>query len=175
MNRKSSIYVAGHRGMVGSAIVRKLLAKGYTNLILKSSSELDLRDQAAVASFFASEQPEYVFLAAARVGGIIANSTRKGEFIYDNLMIETNVIHEAWKTRSNGFSFWAAPASIPSMPPSRSRRNTCLAAPLSRPTMPTPLPKSPASTSAVPTTSSTAPAISPLCPTICTAQVTTMT
>lgn len=90
------IYVAGHGGMVGSAIVRRLQAEGYTNLILRSSAELDLRNQAAVADFFASERPEYVFLAAARVGGIIANSTRKGEFIYDNLMIQTNVIHSAY-------------------------------------------------------------------------------
>ncbi len=90
------IYVAGHGGMVGSAIVRRLQAEGYANLILRSSAELDLRNQAAVAEFFASERPEYVFLAAARVGGIIANSTRKGEFIYDNLMIQTNVIHSAY-------------------------------------------------------------------------------
>jgi GDP-L-fucose synthase len=82
--------------MVGSAIVRRLQAEGYANLILRSSAELDLRNQAAVAAFFASERPEYVFLAAARVGGIIANSTRKGEFIYDNLMIQTNVIHSAY-------------------------------------------------------------------------------
>lgn len=82
--------------MVGSAIVRRLKAAGYTNLLLRSSVELDLRDQAAVTAFFAEQRPEYVFLAAARVGGIIANSTRKGEFIYDNLMIQTNVIHNAY-------------------------------------------------------------------------------
>jgi len=89
------IFVAGHNGMVGSAIVRRLKAEGYTNLLRRSSAELDLRDQAAVADFFAGERPDYVFLAAARVGGIIANSTRKAEFIYDNLMIQTNVIHNA--------------------------------------------------------------------------------
>jgi len=130
MNRKSSIYVAGHRGMVGSAIVRKLLAKGYTNLILKSSSELDLRDQAAVASFFASEQPEYVFLAAARVGGIIANSTRKGEFIYDNLMIETNVIHEAWKNKVKRLLFLGSTCIYPKYAPQPIKEEYLLSGPL---------------------------------------------
>lgn len=130
MNRKSSIYVAGHRGMVGSAIVRKLLAKGYANLILKSSSELDLRDQAAVASFFASEQPEYVFLAAARVGGIIANSTRKGEFIYDNLMIETNVIHEAWKNKVKRLLFLGSTCIYPKLAPQPIKEEYLLSGPL---------------------------------------------
>ncbi|CAH2032038.1 GDP-L-fucose synthase family protein [Trichlorobacter ammonificans] len=95
MKRDSRIFVAGHRGMVGAAIVRKLGAAGFTNLILRDSRQLDLRDQAAATAFFAAERPEYVFLAAARVGGIIANSTRKAEFIYDNLMIQTNIIHAA--------------------------------------------------------------------------------
>jgi len=96
MPLSARIYVAGHRGMVGSALVRRLRATGYTNLLTSSSAELDLRNQAAVQQFFAANRPEYVFLAAARVGGIIANSTRKGEFIYDNLMIQTNVIHNAY-------------------------------------------------------------------------------
>ncbi len=95
MPSDASIYVAGHRGMVGSAIVRTLRDEGYTNLLTCSSAELDLRNQAAVLRFFADNRPEYIFLAAARVGGIIANSTRKGEFIYDNLMIQTNIIHSA--------------------------------------------------------------------------------
>ena len=98
MNLDSKIFVAGHRGMVGSAIVRRLEREGFSNLLLMSSSELDLRSQPAVAEFMAHERPDYIFLAAARVGGIIANSTRKAEFIYDNLMIQTNVIHEAWRT-----------------------------------------------------------------------------
>ena len=98
MDKSSAIFIAGHGGMVGSALVRKLLAEGYDNLMLKNSSELDLRNQAAVSEFFASQHPEYVFLAAARVGGIIANSTRKGEFIYDNLMIQSNVIHSAYQS-----------------------------------------------------------------------------
>jgi GDP-L-fucose synthase len=96
MDKSSRIFVAGHRGMVGSAIVRRLQAEGFTNLALRSRSELDLRNQAAVESFFREEKPEYVFLAAAKVGGIIANSTYKAEFIYDNLMIQTNIIHSAW-------------------------------------------------------------------------------
>jgi len=95
MERDARIFVAGHRGMVGSAIVRHLRAAGHENMVLRTSSELDLRDQAAVDAFFATEKPRHVFLAAARVGGIMANSTRKAEFIYDNLMIQTNVLHAA--------------------------------------------------------------------------------
>jgi len=97
MNKTSKIYVAGHRGMVGSAIVRKLEAEGYRNLVLRSSSELDLRNQAAVQDFFASEKPEYVFLAAAKVGGIQANNVYRADFVYENLMIEANVIHAAYQ------------------------------------------------------------------------------
>jgi GDP-L-fucose synthase len=95
MNKDSKIYVAGHRGMVGSAIVRKLKADGFNNLILKTSKELDLRDQKAVEAFFQTEKPEYVYLAAAKVGGIVANNVYRGEFIYENLMIQSNVIHYA--------------------------------------------------------------------------------
>lgn len=97
MNLESRIYVAGHRGLVGSAIVRRLKADGATNLIVRTHHELDLVDQAAVEAFFATERPEYVFLAAAKVGGIHANSTYPAEFIHDNLAIQTNVIHNAWK------------------------------------------------------------------------------
>ncbi|MFO7736684.1 MAG: GDP-L-fucose synthase [bacterium] len=95
MNINSRIYVAGHRGMVGSAITRELRSRGYNNLILRSSDELDLRNQKDVENFFKKEKPEYVFLAAARVGGIKANNTFRAEFIYDNLMIQNNVIHQA--------------------------------------------------------------------------------
>jgi GDP-L-fucose synthase len=95
MDKNSSIYVAGHRGMVGSAIVRKLNQAGFKYLLFRTSSELDLRNQFAVNQFFESEKPEYVFLAAAKVGGINANNTYRGEFLYDNLMIEANVIHSA--------------------------------------------------------------------------------
>lgn len=97
MNKDSRIYVAGHRGMVGSAIVRKLEKEGFSNLILRKSSQLDLRNQSAVEKFFEEEKPEFVFLAAAKVGGIQANNVFKAEFIYDNLMIQNNVIHYSWK------------------------------------------------------------------------------
>ncbi|MCI4671460.1 MAG: GDP-L-fucose synthase [Bacteroidia bacterium] len=95
MQKEAKIYVAGHRGMVGSAIVRKLRQSGYDNIVYRTSRELDLRNQAAVEQFFAEEKPEYVFLAAAKVGGIVANNTYRAEFIYDNLMIEANIIHSS--------------------------------------------------------------------------------
>ena len=96
MEKPAKIYVAGHAGLVGSALVRRLHGAGYNNLILQSQADLDLRDQALVAAFFAQERPDYVFLAAARVGGIWANQTHPAEFIYDNLMIQTNIIHQAY-------------------------------------------------------------------------------
>ena len=98
MTSNDRIYVAGHNGMVGSAICRKLRAEGYSNLILRSSKELDLRNQEAVEGFFASERPDIVFLAAAKVGGIVANNTYRADFLYDNLMIEANVIHNAYRS-----------------------------------------------------------------------------
>lgn len=96
MQKNAKIYVAGHNGLVGRAIIRALISEGYYNIIVRSSSELDLRNQQAVNNFFAQEQPEYVFLAAAKVGGIHANNTYPAEFIYDNLAIQTNVIHAAY-------------------------------------------------------------------------------
>lgn len=95
MNREDKIFVAGHRGMVGSAIVRKLNAEGFDNIIIRTSSDLDLRNQSQVEDFFRKEKPQYVFLAAAKVGGIQANNTYKAEFLYDNLMIQNNVIHQS--------------------------------------------------------------------------------
>jgi GDP-L-fucose synthase len=97
MNKDSKIYVAGHKGLVGGAIVRKLTQAGYSNIITRTHAELDLLDQAATNDFFVSEKPEYVFLAAARVGGIIANSQNKAQFIYENMMIGFNVVHAAYK------------------------------------------------------------------------------
>lgn len=97
MQKDSKIFVSGHGGMVGSAIVRNLKQKGYTNLILKSRTELDLLSQASVDSFFATEKPEFVFIASAKVGGIVANNTSRADFIYENLVIETNLIHSAYK------------------------------------------------------------------------------
>jgi GDP-L-fucose synthase len=98
MKQDDKIYIAGHRGLVGSALVRKLREKGFANLVLRSSRELDLRRQTEVEAFFARERPEYVFLAAAKVGGILANNTFKADFIYDNIMIAANVIHASYKT-----------------------------------------------------------------------------
>ncbi|MFB2118125.1 GDP-L-fucose synthase family protein [Parapedobacter sp. 2B3] len=96
MEKNAKIYIAGHRGMVGSAIHRKLRALGFDNLLLRTSDKLDLRNQQAVADFFAAEQPEYVFLAAAKVGGILANNALRADFLYDNLAIQNNVVHQAY-------------------------------------------------------------------------------
>ena len=96
MNLNSKIYIAGHNGMVGSAILRYLIEKGYDNFVLRSSKELDLRDALAVQKFFETERPDYVFLAAAKVGGIVANNTYRAEFLYDNLCIQNNLIHGAY-------------------------------------------------------------------------------
>jgi len=97
MNKNAKIYVAGHRGLVGSAIVRALQQRGYTNLLLRTHAELDLTEQSAVRSFMAEEKPEYVFLAAAKVGGIQANNSYPAEFIHSNLAVQTDVIHESWR------------------------------------------------------------------------------
>jgi GDP-L-fucose synthase len=96
MEKRAKIFVAGHRGMVGSSILRRLQSEGYQNLVYKTSSELDLRNQALVQAFFEAEKPDYVFLAAARVGGIMANNTYRADFLYENLMIESNVIHQSY-------------------------------------------------------------------------------
>ena len=98
MRPESKIFVAGHRGLVGSALLRKLAARGYANIITRTRAELDLMDQSAVRDFFAREQPEYVFLAAAKVGGIFANNTYPAEFIHQNLIIQDNIIHQSWET-----------------------------------------------------------------------------
>lgn len=117
MNKSSKIFVAGHRGMVGSAIVRKLQASGFSNLVLRASAELDLRDGGAVRSFFQSEKPEYVFLAAAKVGGIVANNTYRAEFLYDNLMIQSNVIHESYKAGVTKLLFLGSSCIYPKLAP----------------------------------------------------------
>ena len=106
MNKNATIYVAGHRGMVGSAIVRQLQAGGFTNIIIRTSAELDLRNQQAVADFFTDQKPDYVFLAAAKVGGIVANNTYRAEFIYDNLMMESNIIHQSYVNGVKNYCFW---------------------------------------------------------------------
>lgn len=113
MNISSKVYVAGHNGMVGSAIVRLLKHLGYGNIITRSSSELDLRNQSAVNAFFEREKPEFVFLCAANVGGILANDTYRAEFIYDNLMIEANVIHAAYQNGVNKLLFLGSSCIYP--------------------------------------------------------------
>ena len=117
MEKSSKIYIAGHRGMVGSSILRALQSRGYTNFILKISSELDLRNQQAVVDFFAKEKPEYVFLAAAKVGGIIANNTYRADFIYENLMIQSNVIHQAYLNNVKKLLFLGSSCIYPKMAP----------------------------------------------------------
>lgn len=115
MNKIDKIYIAGHRGMVGSAILRKLKTEGYENFVFRTSSELDLRNQAAVQAFFEAERPDYVFLAAAKVGGILANNTYRGEFIYDNLMMECNVVHAAHQFGVKKLMFLGSSCIYPKM------------------------------------------------------------
>ena len=113
MNKTDRIYIAGHNGMVGSAIIRKLKSEGYENLVIKNSNELDLRNQNAVNQFFENEKPDFVFLAAAKVGGILANNTFRAEFLYDNLMIETNVIHAAYQNKVKKLLFLGSSCIYP--------------------------------------------------------------
>jgi GDP-L-fucose synthase len=117
MQKNSRIYIAGGNGMVGSAIVRKLKAEGFTNLLTPSSSSLDLRSQQAVEKFFSSEKPEYVFLAAAKVGGILANNTYRAEFLYDNLMIESNIIHQSFVKQVKKLLFLGSSCIYPKLAP----------------------------------------------------------
>jgi GDP-L-fucose synthase len=130
MNKEARIFVAGHRGMVGSAIVRELRAAGFGNLLLRTSAELDLRNQAAVEDFFRAEQPEYVFLAAAKVGGIVANSSYPAEFIHDNLQIQTNVIHQAWRTGVRRLLFLGSTCIYPKLAPQPLKEEYLLTGPL---------------------------------------------
>ncbi|MFN7327104.1 MAG: GDP-L-fucose synthase family protein [Chitinophagales bacterium] len=126
MKKDSKIYIAGHRGMVGSALVRKLHAAGFTNLVLKPSTELDLREQAAVRRFFEQEKPEYVFLAAAKVGGIVANNTYRAEFLYDNLMLEANVIDAAYRSGVKKLLFLGSSCIYPKLAPQPLREDALL-------------------------------------------------
>jgi GDP-L-fucose synthase len=117
MHKEGKIYIAGHRGMVGSAILRKLRAEGFTNIITRSSAELDLRSQSEVATFFELEKPDFVFLAAAKVGGIVANNTYRAEFLYDNLMIQNNVIHQAYLNKVKKLLFLGSSCIYPKLAP----------------------------------------------------------
>ena len=126
MEKDAKIYVAGHRGMVGSALTRRLQKEGFTNFVTRTSGELDLRDQAAVAAFFAQEKPEYVILAAAKVGGIQANNTYRAEFLYDNLMIESNVIHHSYLSGVKKLLFLGSSCIYPKMAPQPLREEALL-------------------------------------------------
>jgi GDP-L-fucose synthase len=117
LEKNSKVYVAGHRGMVGSAIYRKLKQEGFTSVITKTSSELDLRDQQAVANFFETEKPDYVFLAAAKVGGIIANNTYRADFLYENLQIQNNVIHQSHLNSVKKLMFLGSSCIYPKLAP----------------------------------------------------------
>jgi GDP-L-fucose synthase len=130
MDRNATIYVAGHRGLVGSAIMRKLESEGYGNLIFRRSDELDLRDQKATAAFFSAERPDYVFLAAAKVGGIVANDSYPAEFIYDNLMIQNNVIHSAYVCQVKKLLLLGSSCIYPRMAPQPIREESLLTGPL---------------------------------------------
>ncbi len=130
MDKASKIYIAGHRGMVGSAIYRKLQAEGFTNIVTKTSAELDLRDSNKVADFFASEKPEYVFLAAAKVGGIIANNTYRAEFLYENLQIQNNIIHSSYLNEVKKLMFLGSSCIYPKLAPQPLKEEYLLTGPL---------------------------------------------
>lgn len=132
MEKNAKIYVAGHRGMVGSAIVRALKSQGYTNIITRTSKELDLRRQIDVEEFFAKEKPDYVFLAAAKVGGILANNEAPADFMYDNMILEMNVIHEAYKNKVKKLMFLGSSCIYPRMAPQPMKENCLLTSELEK-------------------------------------------
>ena len=130
MDKQAKIYVAGHRGMVGSAIVRELKRQGYQNIIVRTHAELDLTRQEAVEAFFAEEKPDYVFLAAAKVGGIAANSEAPADFMYDNMILEMNVIHAAWKNNCKKLEFLGSSCIYPRLAPQPMTEDCLLTSPL---------------------------------------------
>ena len=132
MEKDSRIYVAGHRGMVGSAIVRELRRQGYDNIITRTHAELDLTRQSDVEAFFAQERPEYVFLAAAKVGGIVANDTAPADFMYENMMLGMNVIHSAWRNGCRKLEFLGSSCIYPRLAPQPMREDCLLTGPLER-------------------------------------------
>ncbi len=152
---KQRIFVAGHRGMVGSAIVRQLAQRGDVELVLRTRDELDLLDGRAVQAFFAGAGIDRVYLAAAKVGGIVANNTYPADFIYENMMIESNIIHAAHLHNVNKLLFSVRPVSIRNWQGSRWRKASCCRGRWSRPTSRTPSPRSPGLNCASPTTGST--------------------
>ena len=132
MEKNAKIYVAGHRGMVGSAIKRELERQGYTNIITRTHKELDLTRQDAVEEFFAAEKPDYVFLAAAKVGGIVANEEALADFMYDNMILEMNVVHSAWKNGCRKLEFLGSSCIYPRMAPQPMTEDCLLSGPLEK-------------------------------------------
>ena len=132
LNKNSTIYIAGHRGMVGSALVRLLQTKGYRNLLVRTHDELDLTNQHEVHSFLADEKPDYIFLAAAKVGGIHANNTLRADFIYENLIIEANIVHAAWKAGVNRLIFLGSSCIYPRDCPQPIKEEYLLTGPLEK-------------------------------------------
>ena len=132
MNKDSKIYVAGHRGMVGSAIVRELLREGYSNIVMRTHGELDLTRQKEVEDFFAMEKPEYVFLAAAKVGGIVANQSALADFMYDNMVLEMNVIHAAWQNGCKKLEFLGSSCIYPRLAPQPMKEDCLLTSELEK-------------------------------------------
>ncbi|MFM7818048.1 MAG: NAD-dependent epimerase/dehydratase family protein, partial [Verrucomicrobiota bacterium] len=130
MNADSKIFVAGHRGLVGSAIVRELERRGFSNILKRSRSELDLLDPQAVDRFFSIERPEYVFFAAAKVGGILANNTQPASFLWENLRIETNIVDSAWRSGVRKLLFLGSSCIYPKMAPQPIREEYLLTGPL---------------------------------------------
>lgn len=132
MEKEAKIYVAGHRGMVGSAIIRELNRQGYNNIITRTHKELDLTRQDAVEEFFAVEKPDYVFVAAAKVGGIAANEEALADFMYDNMILEMNVIHSAWENKVKKLEFLGSSCIYPRMAPQPMKENVLLTGPLEK-------------------------------------------
>ncbi len=172
---KQRIFTAGHRGMVGSAIRRQLEQRGDVELVLRTRDELNLLDSRAVHDFFASERIDQVYLAAAKVGGIVANNTYPADFIYQNMMIESNIIHAAHQNDVNKLLFLDRPASTRNWQNSRWQKASYCRARWSRPTSLTPLPKSPGSNCANHTTASTDAITAQSCRPTCMARMTTST
>ena len=132
MEKDAKIYVAGHRGMVGSAIVRELQKQGYTNIITRTHAELDLCRQVDVEKFFAEEKPEYVFLAAAKVGGIVANEEALADFMYQNMILEMNVIHSAWENGCKKLEFLGSSCIYPRLAPQPMKEDCLLTSALEK-------------------------------------------
>ena len=172
---KQRIFIAGHRGMVGSAIKRQLEQRGDVELVLRTRDELNLLDSRAVHDFFASERIDQVYLAAAKVGGIVANNTYPADFIYQNMMIESNIIHAAHQNDVNKLLFLGSSCIYPKLANSRWQKASYCRARWSRPTSLTPLPKSPGSNCANLTTVSTDAITARSCRPTCTGRMTTST